>query len=373
MKRRSKAGKGRVRLTKFARWDIRRNFTVKRRQAFYSDMASFTNEGITPFHAMQRMHLVSKQRRSMRWLARVLDPSMRSMEGGSQSFAAAISPWVPAQETAMLDAAERSAQLTEALRELSDLLKVQAEVRSVLLSNIGPALAKVVVMAILMVYILRTVIEAAVGLISPEVFAKLKLAPVYFAFGHLFLSMLPYLVVVVVAGSIIVAFSISRWKPSKARAWLDRHVPPYSLATRVQSSFFLISAASMMEAGATFKAAVGQIRSSSNPWTKAHLGRVLARMGDGQSETRALQTGFLPWDVEDRLSVYELLDDFKRIMKVTARDSMQILLERVKFIGYAMNAIATVLLGLFILATIFSIGELALETQSSIDQQQHIN
>lgn len=365
--------RGKRRLSKFEKWNVRRSFTVKRRCAFYGDMASFTSEGITPFHAMQRILQVSKPRKSLRWVVSVLEPAVKAMEGGSSSFAVAIAPWVPPQEAAMLDAAERSAQLPEALKELASLLEVQSQVSVALISNLAPAMGKLTVMILLMVYILNTVMKEAAGLIAPEVFSKLTLAPIYFAFGRGFLVALPYLAVVTVVGGIVVTLSLSKWKPSKLRIWLDRHVPPYTLATRVQSSFFLISAASMMESGATFKQAVNQIRTNSNAWTKVHLNRVLIRMTDGLSEARSLQTGFLPWDVEDRLSIYELLEDFKRIMRVTARDSMQMLLQKVKVIGYVLNGVATVLLGLFIIFTIFSIGEVALETQSSINQSQRAN
>lgn len=365
--------RGRRRLSKFEMWNVRKSFAVKRRCAFYSSMASFTSEGITPFKAMQRMLQVSKPRRSMRWLVNVLEPAVRSMQGGSQSLAAAIAPWVPPQESAMLEAAESSAQLTEALNELAELLKVQSEVSGALISNLVPALAKAAVMVMLMVYILNTVMTQATGLVPPEMFDTLMLAPIYFSFGRGFLASLPYLLVSVIVGSIVVSLSLSRWKPTKARIWLDKHVPPYTLAARVQSSYFLISAASMMESGATFKQAVTQIKSNSNAWTKTHLGRVLGRMTDGISEARSLQTGLLPWDVEDQLSVYELLEDFKRIMKVTARDSMQILLVKVKAIGYVLNGVATVMLGLFIILTVFSIGEVALATQSAINQVQRPN
>lgn len=225
-----KRKQGRRRLSKFEKWNVRRSFSVKRRCAFYSDMASFTSEGITPFHAMQRMLQVSKPRRSLRWLVSVLEPAVKSMEGGSLSLAAAISPWVPPQESAMLDAAERSAQLTEALTELAELLKVQSQVSGALISNLAPALGKLFVMILLMVYILNTVMKEAAGLIAPEVFDKLTLAPIYFAFGRGFLKSLPFLIVIAILGSMVVSISLAKWKPSKVRIWLDRHLPPYTLA-----------------------------------------------------------------------------------------------------------------------------------------------
>ena len=83
-----------------------------------------------------------------------------------------------------------------------------------------------------------------------------------------------------------------------------------------------------------------------------------------------MQTGMVPWDVEDRLAVYRMLDDFRRVMAVVARDSMSILLGRVGMLSAVISGAVRVALTLFIISTIFAIGEIALEAQSSLSNVQ---
>lgn len=344
-------------------------FNVKRRRIFYSDLASFVSEGIPPQQALMQMSKVAKPRRSMRWLSKLLAQVLREQANG-RSTAQSLQRWIPPEETALLLAGERGARLKEALLELSGLLAKRLSVKKSLWANLSPALMMLIVLVGLMVYILKTVLNEARGLVPESMFEQMSLAPLYFSFGEAFLKVLPFLVVGLVGASIAIAVSLPRWKPTKARKWLDQHIPPYSLYARTQASFFLLTVSSMMEAGTPFKQAVDEVQRLAAPWSRTHLRRMLARLSQGQSDGDAMQTGLLPWDVEDRLAIYRMLQDFKKIMHVTARDSMEILLARVELIGSAIRYSVMVLLGGFIIFTIFSIGEIALQAQSSISQVQ---
>lgn len=348
---------------------IRYEFNAKRRHGFYEDMASFVGEGITPFQAIEQMHKVARPRRTMRWLVRLLDRVIVQMKAG-KSMPEALAQWVPPEESAMLLAGERGGMLRDALIELHGLLEMRLKVGASLKGNLLPAAAMLGVLVLLTVYILNTVLKEARGLVSDEAFDSLMLAPLYFNGGEAFLKALPFAVPALFLFSIAVAMSLPRWRPTSVRKWLDKHVPPYSLYVRVQSSFFLLTAASMMQAGAPFRQALEDISRSANPWTRTHLRRQLNRLNAGASEVEAMTSGMLPWQVEDKLSVYRILDDFKRVMRVTANDSMKLLLRRVDFIGTAIRGTVMALLGAFIIFTVFSIGEIALEAQSSINKAQ---
>lgn len=345
----------------------KRAFNVQRRQTFYADMASFIAEGITPFNAMDRMREIARQRRTMKWLNRVLTSVLARMGEGA-GFATALQPWVPAEEAALLMAGEKGSRLPDATRELADLLATRAALKGSLISNLAPSAGMLVVMLALMIYILNTVMKEAKGLVPPDMMDQLFLAPMYFTFGDIVMGALPFVIVFSIALVMAVSASLPRWKPSGIRMWLDHHLPPYSMYTRIQSSFILITISSMMEAGATFQQAVEDIQKHAHPWTKAHTRRMLKKLAAGRAEAEALQTGLLPWDIEDRLATYKLLSDFKVVMRATARDSMARLLKRVDLLGKAVKLLVMVLLALFIVFTIFSIGEVALEAQSSINK-----
>jgi len=356
-------------LTGLEKWNVRRGFNVKRREVFYQDLASFVGEGITPYRAMERMLLVARPRRTMQWLVKLLVQVTRRMDEGVQ-LGPALAPWVPGEEAALLSAGESGGRLRESLVELSGLLAKKRLVISTLIASLVPSLTMMVVLALLMVYILNTVLKEARSLVPDDVFAKLTFAPLYFNLGEVFLAALPWAVIGIIAGSIAVSASLPRWRPTKVRMFLDRHVPPYTLFTRTQSSFFLITASSMMQAGTPFQGAVEQIQKMSSPWVKTHSRRMLGKLSHGLPEAEAMQTGILPWDTEDRLAVYKMLDDFKRVMASTARDSMEILIKKVKLMGDVIKVLSMLVLASFMFLTIFAIGEIALEAQSSMSAVQ---
>lgn len=351
----------------FKRFWTRFSFNVKRRMDFYTDLASFERAGIPPYQAIQRIRQVSRPRRSLRWLVRLLNPIIRA-GGEGASLAQAMRPWIPPAEAAMLAAGEKGGHFGDALAELASLLSKQLEIRAALKKNLIPAGIMFAVLISLMTFILKTVLKQATSLVSPESFAKLSIAPKYIAFGQFFLHWLWLIAIVLIGIGVAISVSLPRWKPNKVRMWLDRRIVPWSLYSRVQSAFFLISAASMMRAGQPFRSAAEDIQRFAPPWVKTYVRRMLTRLGNGQDEVHAMQVGMLPWDVEDRLTVYAMLPEFREVMQSTARDSMGQLLRRVDLIGNLIRVSIMTILGLFIVATLASLGEVSMAIQDSVKQ-----
>lgn len=336
---------------------------------FYTDMASFDASGIAPYRAMSKMRDVARPRRSMRWFVTLLNPVLRAVSEGA-GMAKALRPWIPPEEAAMLEAGERTGQLRSALSELSELLQQQLEIRGALMRNLLPAGAMMLVLVALVVFIFKTVLTQAKTLVPPEILEHQLIAPVYFAFGEWLLTWGWLAGLIGVAFVVVVALSLPRWRPDKLRRWLDAHLPPYTLYTRVQSVFFMVACASMMRAGQPFRSAAEDLQRHAVPWVRAHVRRMLARLAGGQNEVRSMQVGMLPWDSEDRLAIYAELPEFREVMHKTARDSMKVLLRRVNGIGKAMNVLVMLCLAFFIILTVFSLGEIALAIQDSLKQMQ---
>lgn len=349
----------------FKRWWTRFSFNVRRRRDFYTDLAAFDRAGIPPYQAIQRVRQVARPRRSLKWLVRLLNPVIRA-GGEGAGIAQAMRPWIPAEEAAMLAAGEKGGHLADALSELSGLLAKRLEIRAALKKNLLLAGIMMVVLIGLMWFILKTVLAQATTLVTPEVFAKLEIAPGYIAFGQFFLKWLWLIAILATAIGVGVSVSLPRWKPSRVRMWLDRKMVPWSLYARVQASFFLISAAAMMRAGQPFRAAAEDIQRFAAPWAKTYVRRMLARLAGGQDEVHAMQVGMLPWDVEDRLTVYAMLPEFREVMQATARDSMGQLLRRVDLIGNIIRVSIMAILALFIIATLASLGEISMGIQESV-------
>lgn len=357
------------------------------RMHLYSQLASFTSQGLPPYRTLERVNRIARKRlaadpgiaglgtrlanvlsgkrRALAARTRVIDAVLAGMDAG-KGLADAMKRWVPVEESEMLRTGERADRLEITLRELEHLLKVKVEIASSLLKSAAGAGARFAILIGMMFYILNTVLKEARTLISPEMFDALTLAPLYFRFGEFFLDHFFTGAIAVAVLCLAIVWSLPRWRPFGLRQRLDTLAPPWSLYAHVQSATLLTSASAMMESGRQFREALVGLSQNGTPWLRTHCRRMLQRLEQGRPDAEALQTGMLPWELEDRLGVYAMLDDFKKVMRAVARDSLEIVLRNVAVVGKLMSVVAMLSLGAFILFTVFSIGEIALEAQSAI-------
>jgi type II secretory pathway component PulF len=341
-----------VRYTRF-------RFNGKERSAFYEDMNAFVTSGLPPFQIIERMVMVYRSRRRLRWKVDMLR-SVAARIGEGRSLASAMKAYVPAEEAAMLEAGETTGALQDALAQLTYLTKKRVEVSGSLKKNLLPAAGFLVVGVVIMVFMLNTVLKEAGRLITPEIMSQLMLAPVYFGGGRFIVSNLVMIIPVVLAAIIAIAISLPKWRPGPARIWLDNHVPPYTVFKRMQAAFFMMTVSSMMSAGIPFQQAVSDIQKTSTPWARQQLRKIMAKQAAGRPPIESMQKSILPEDVEDRMSIYALLPEFDVVMESVAKDSLDILLKRVNAMGTALNVAVMLYMAGFLILTIFSIGEVAL-------------
>ncbi len=366
---------------------LRMSFGRKTRRDLYAQLASFVAEGLPPYRTIRRVNEIAKerlevrggvvgaldrianiasgQRRQLASRTRVLDAVLARMAQG-KNLADSLRQWIPHEEAEMLRTGESADRLEQTLLELEHLLRVKLDIATLLRKAALGALARLGVLVAMMFYILSTVLKEARNLVSDELFAEMTLAPLYFRLGELFLQWFVPLVGVLAASSVAVALSLPRWRPSGLRLYLDTYVPPWNLYSRVQSATLLTSASAMMESGRQFRESLVGLSHQGTPWLRQHCRKMLGRLERGRSDAEALQTGMLPWELEDRLAVYAMLADFKQVMRAVARDSLEMVIRNVTAIGALMNLFAMLALGGFLILTIFAVGEIALEAQSAI-------
>lgn len=344
-------------------------FSTKRRINFYKDIANAYAVGIPPIRALEQMRLVSQPRRRLKWLVRILEHALRDAGNGA-SFAQAMRPWVPPEDAAMLAAGEEIGDIGNSLRELTALLESKMRVTGALKAELIPSGVMLLAVIGLLVFIMNLIGPQAKELVPEHIMRTLGVLPTYIAIGEFVITwgiLIALLAVGVVAA---VWITMPRWQPDGVRQRLDKRMPPWSLSARVQTVFFLISAGSMMQAGRTFRASVEQIQQFSHPWTKAYLRQMLARLRAGSTEVKAMQVGMLPEDVADRLNFYAILPDFTRVMQETARESMDVLLAKVKVIGTIIRTLMMLILAFFIVFTLLSVYDMSDGIEKGTKQMQ---
>lgn len=388
-------GRGAQILDAVARYDVRAlmariAFGRKARMQFYGDMAAFVHEGMPAYRTIERIRTVSdarlerhegvsglvarignrllSARRGLKARQPIMHSLLARMDQG-RTLGEALRGWVPADEAEMICSGERADRLETVLRELEQLLKVKVEVGAVLTRTALVVGLRMLALFVIMFLLLKTVLKEARGLINDDIFERLSLAPAYFAFGDAFVAYaLPGVLVVAVA-VVGIAWSLPRWRPYGLRATLDAALPPWSLYARAQSATLLMSASAMMESGHQFREALIGMATHGDPWLQTHCRRLLDRLGKGMGDAQALQSGMLDWQLEDRLATYALLDDFKQIMRAVARDGIASVKRTAEAMAATANVVTTLMVGVFIIWSVFALGEMAMEMSSVAGMQ----
>lgn len=341
----------------------RRVFNTSRRAAFYQDMASFSAANIPSFQAIKKMIAIVRRRRH-RHLEAIYGRIAAGLSGEGGSLTKGLAPEVPGSEAAMLTAAAEAGPdvLQAVLTQLSALLdrqvKINQSLRKVLLGNGMVLLAITGVIAVMMLLVVPQ-LEAGT---TPQMQSLMNFAPMYFAFGAGFVAFGPWILVSAVALGMWIAWALPRWhRPQKywKRGWFDRHFLPFKLYARQQATYFLSTIAPMMEAGMPANTVLTSMLGFASPWFRSHLRRMLKLLEGGKSPVDALNTGFLPSDTADRLSIYELIPDVTRLMRRLADDNFEIYERRVALVGGILKTTSVLVLFVFAVATMYAIFDYA--------------
>lgn len=218
-------------------------------------------------------------------------------------------------------------------------------------------------------YVSRTMQKQITDLLGVEVVSKLQFTPIYLGFCNFLTEWWAVLAVLSAGCLAAVIVSMNGWLPGPFRRWCDRKLFPWNLYARSKASYFLLTAATSLDTGKSFKEILIDSQSIASGWEKAHYGRILKRLKEGRDELTSMNTGFLPEDVEDRLSIYSNIGDFKAIMVSIAESSLNGLLKRVLLVGNISQTLSKLLLVGFLIATVLAVGEGALEFQNSINSK----
>lgn len=375
-------------------WFLRLSFGRQARMHLYGQLSSFTSEGLPPYRALERSNEVARKRltpregaagagdrlvnalvpgrRALRGRTRILDSVLARMAQG-RGLGEALRGWVPTEESEMIRSGERADRLQSTLKEVEHLLRVKVQLADTIRTALISVGLRFGVLFALMFYILETVLKEARHLIPEHVFQTLTLAPAYFALGEAVVAGIIPMMLLGSAAVVAIAVSMPRWEPFGLRQKLDIMVPPWSVYARIQSATLLTSASAMMESGSQFRESLLGMERYGDPWIQTHCRRILARLRQGMPDAEALQTGMLPWELEDRLAVYAMLDDFKQVMKAISREALLMVLRTVERISTVLNYTAMICLGLFVIFTVFSVGEMGLAAQAAMNKAMPTN
>lgn len=263
------------------------------------------------------------------------------LEGG-HTFARAIAPFIPKEESLIIDAGEASGHLVEALQSAQSQSKAGAEIQSLVTAAIAEPAMSVLSIGLtgyfcgssLWPEMLRVVdIQYWPSWCLPLVQTEMAFAKHWQVLG----------VVVLLMG--LYVWSIPRWT-GHVRSLFDK-VPPWSIYRDRQSAAFLGVLGGLLSSGMELDAAMQRIEGASDPWLRWHIKQIRARMAvRGANPLKALDGGLFSLSIMDFIEDAARTRSFDGAITHLSSDAMPMIIGKVKTMAAVAGTVMTILTGM---------------------------
>lgn len=337
-------------------------FSSAKRAKMYEDLAAFQAAGIPPFEAIVAINDVQRRRGSP--LEYMTSAWIETIESGG-SIGDAMAPWVDPGEVTMIASGEKAGTLEESLREAAALTRERTEMISLAASKL--VMPAILILALLgfVYYIAATIVPTAKSLLPDEFMPTF--ARGYFTFGEYAMNWGPWIILAVILLTLVIAVTLPLWTGT-LRDRADRFFP-WTLFRVMQSAFFLLTLSAMLRSGMAPMTSLVELKRYAKPWMRVHLERMIVGLTEGKKETEALDTGMLLRDMSDRLFVYSQLPEFPVVMSAMGRDAVADLKAKINTMTQTVAFMVMLLLAVFVLATVFALGETSFAISDMVEQQ----
>ena len=332
-------------------------FSSKQRYRFYLKLATYLEYGVSLDSGLEKMYAIESRdgTKKSEPLAIILADVRRKVQSG-HGLALGLKQWIPDSEWSMIDAGQHGGSLSVALKSIVRTGGAISKLRQeVVASLVYPVL--IVLGAFAISYFFAISVFPELGKVIPldewqgpagfsAMMAKfIKATAVYFA--------VIFLVVVS-----LITYSMPRWT-GQMRVKLDQ-VPPWSIYRLFTGCMFMLSLASLVEAGASVPEALGRLRQTRNRWLAERVTATLKQVQQGASNPgvalKRTGFGFPDQRVIDDLTVYGELPDFQIMLVKIGEDVLDETIDKIKgqagtaktvamFVGFLM--VVTLYQGIF--------------------------
>lgn len=346
----------------FARLQSKWSFGGKARADMYDDLASFMEAGLPPYEALQGiLDVYQLKRHPLEYMVRQWVDALHQ----GKTLAQALDGWCPPAEISMVASGERSGKLAAALREAANLTRGIREIMSEARTKLVMPIIQLGALFALVLYLSYTVVPAAKKLLPEQYMSSLVKG--YFAFGEFVIAWGAWIVLGVVVALGVIFWTFPKWS-SSLRYKLDGMLP-WSLYRMLQSAALLVTLSAMTRAGVPMAQALQEVHKFSSPWLEHYLDEMMMRLRKGRRESVALDVGLLPDDMAARLMIYSRLPNFSDVMDQLGRDAIVRTKQTVSALASRINVSVMLLTAVFIMATIFSLGDVSFTISDVVEKR----
>ncbi len=330
-------------------------FSPKNRLVLYKILADLIDEGVPIYDALVLINSKEGYKVYGRGFIAKLDEVIQKMKN-SASIAEVLTGLVPPQDLLIINAAERTGQLSKGLRMIIRILEINKEITSLVIQSLlPPIILFLVVLLVIMGY-------------TQEVFPTfLNVLPIaewpyvtrlLYDFGsYLVAGGLIYIILFVFIMIGFISASMPILRGAFRTNVLDK-LPPYNYYKDIQLGLFLRMLSSLLVTGVPMMEAIDLMKYKSTPWLGSHLHVFTQNMKLGKSYKDALDTGFMSNDILLTIKVYSGLDAFSDVVTKMADKSEEGLILKINRLSTILKNASLIVLAcvvLWIFAAIFNL------------------
>lgn len=347
------------------RLQISLQFDARTRERFYRKLAQLLRNGISIDRALEQMEMTEgKQKR--KGLAKLVKRWRHSIENGV-NFGTCIAPYVPSNESLLLESGGNFGRMQRALVEAAEAVAQQRRVKKMVVRSSAYPLLLLTILGNALFLASYKVIPAFADVLPVEKWQGAPAIVAHIADTIRHYGAIMVLSVFVLAG--VIFGTLPYWK-GPTRMWVERIVP-WSVYRMWQGSSFLLSVASLMSSGIKIdEVALKRISSRVGPYMQERIDAISRQIVSGHNLGEAMyRAGYDFPDIEliDDMRIYAALRNFEDNITTIAREWVDDVLDRIDVAMKMANTVVLVLIAVTLGMLIMSIFSVVQQIQSNAD------
>ena len=340
-------------------------FDSRTRERFYRKLSQLLRNGIAIDRALEQMEMTeTKQRR--KGLGKLVRRWRNSIENGV-NFGMCISPYVPSNESLLLESGGNFGRMQRALNEAAEAVAQQRRVKKMVVRSSAYPVLLLTILGNALYLASYNVIPAFADVLpveqwrgAPAVVAQI--ADFIRRYGGWLL-----LFVFLMIG--LISMTLPMWI-GRTRMWVERLVP-WSVYRMWQGSSFLLSVASLMSSGVKIdEVALKRISARVSPYMRERIEAISRQVISGHNLGESMYRagyGFPDVELIDDMRIYAALRNFEDNITTIAREWVDDVLDKIDVAMKVANTVVLVLIAVTMGMLITSIFSVVQQIQAAAD------
>lgn len=317
----------------------------------YEQMASFIEDGFTPFQIAEMLAVEYAREKGDPRAKFYRYLTIRLREGDKLSRA--LTGLVPQEDLYVIEAAESSGRLAQGFKRLIYFTQKKDELRGKMFSLLKPLAMAVAALGILYGFS-SSVLPDFATMVTEE--QRGAATTSLMAMGDwLEIYTLPIVAGIIAYFLISAAFLSSLSHPLRDR-FLNKFLPPWNFYQMFVSNSFLLTLGTMMESGMRPNVALGIVKQFSGPYLSFHIDIMERSLAQGSSDARAIATELFDKESARKLRTLGRAGQLEETMQKIAQRSIEASMKRVDTIVDSANVAMKLVIASIVIWIVFAIG-----------------